>query len=84
MAAQATVALEATEERFLALKHFPSGLGFEADGTARWPADQFTFRLRDEGSIRLLEELHDAGAPVEPVKASKPAGAASPATAVKE
>jgi hypothetical protein len=61
MAEPATVAVEATEERYRALKHFPSGLGFEADGTARWPADQFTFRLRDEGAIRLLEDLHDAG-----------------------
>jgi hypothetical protein len=62
MAGETTVAVEATEERFRALKHYPSGLGFEADGTARWPADQFTFRLRDEGAICLLEDLHDAGA----------------------
>jgi len=61
MAGETTVAVEATEERYRALKHFPSQTGFEADGTARWPADQFTFRLRDEGAIRLLEDLHDAG-----------------------
>ena len=63
MAGSATVAVEATEERFRVFKHFPSQIGFEADGTARWPADAFTFRLRDEGAIRLLEDLHDTGAP---------------------
>ena len=62
MAGSATVAVEATEERYRALKHMPSQTGFEADGTARWPADQFTFRLRDEGAIRLLEDLHESGA----------------------
>lgn len=63
MAEPALVAVAVTEERFRALKHNPSGLGFEADGTARWPADQFTFRLRDEGAIRLLECLNDVGLP---------------------
>ena len=72
MAGETTVAVEATEARFRALKHYPSQTGFEADGTARWPADQFTFRLRDEGAIRLLEDLHDAGNPTD-------AGAAAPA-----
>lgn len=72
MAGETTVAVEATEARFCVLKHFPSQIGFEADGTARWPADQFTFRLRDEGAIRLLEDLHDAGTPAT-------AGAAAPA-----
>lgn len=86
MAGETTVAVEATEARFRVLKHFPSQIGFEADGTARWPADQFTFRLRDEGAIRLLEDLHDPGtpapaakaaAPVAPATASAPAPAAS-------
>lgn len=63
MADTATVAVEVTEERFCALKHFPSGLGFSEDGTARWPADQFTFRLRDEGVIRIAEHLNDPGLP---------------------
>lgn len=61
MAEPATVAVEATEERYRALKHHPSGLGFEADGTARWPADQFTFRLREDGAIRITEDLHQPG-----------------------
>lgn len=74
MAGSATVAVEATEARYRALKHYPSQTGFEADGTARWPADQFTFRLRDEGAIRLLEDLHDAGTPA---TAGAPAPAAS-------
>ncbi|WP_267426345.1 hypothetical protein [Methylobacterium sp. GC_Met_2] len=64
MAGETTVAVEATEECFRALKHFPSQTGFEADGTAVWPADQFTFALARDGAIRLLEDLHDSGAPV--------------------
>lgn len=86
MAGSATVAVEATEERYRALKHMPSQIGFEADGTARWPADQFTFRLRDEGAIRLLENLHDAGSSAV-ASASKPAtsaSAAAPAAASQE
>ncbi|MCJ2053996.1 hypothetical protein [Methylobacterium sp. J-070] len=76
MAGSATVAVEATEERYRALKHMPSQIGFELDGTARWPADQFTFRLRDEGAIRLLEDLHESGAPAAAAQASTaPAGA---------
>ncbi|MGU3668005.1 hypothetical protein ACLBX9_27780 [Methylobacterium sp. A49B] len=82
MAGETTVAVEATEARYRALKHFPSGTGFEADGTARWPADQFTFRLRDEGAIRLLEDLHDSGAPAASASAA-PAGAPA-ATAHQE
>ena len=74
MAGETTVAVEATQERYRALKHYPSQTGFEADGTAVWPADQFTFRLRDEGAIRLLEDLHDAGTPA---TAGAPAPAAS-------
>ena len=57
----AMVAVEATEERFRVLKHQPSGIGFEEDGRSEWPADQFTFRLKDEGAIRLLQDLHDPG-----------------------
>lgn len=72
MAGETTVAVEATEARFRVLKHFPSQIGFEADGTARWPADQFTFALARDGTIRLLEELHDSGAPA---ASAAPAGA---------
>ena len=73
MAEPATVAVEATEARYRALKHFPSQTGFEADGTARWPADQFTFALARDGTIRLLEDLHDSGAPA--ASSAAPAGA---------
>ncbi|WP_267355633.1 MULTISPECIES: hypothetical protein [unclassified Methylobacterium] len=78
MAGETTVAVEATEARYRALKHFPSQTGFEADGTARWPADQFTFALARDGAIRLLEDLHDSGAPVE---AAATASSAAPAGA---
>lgn len=86
MAGETTVAVEATEARFRALKHFPSQTGFEADGTARWPADQFTFALVRDGTIRLLEDLHDSGAPAQQASTSaKPAtssaSAAAPAAA---
>lgn len=84
MADTTTVAVEATEERFRTLKHFPSGLGFSEDGTARWPADQFTFRLRDDGAIRLTEDLHDTGAPAEAEPAGKPTAAAKAAPSPKE
>lgn len=73
MAGETTVAVEATEERYRALKHYPSQTGFEADGTARWPADQFTFALARDGTIRLLEDLHDTGAPA--ASSAAPAGA---------
>lgn len=66
-----TVAVEATEERYRSLKHHPSLIGFEADGKAEWPADQFTFRLRDEGAIRILTDLHDSGAAAAPAAAPK-------------
>ena len=72
MANTATVAVEATEERFRTLKHFPSGLGFSEDGTARWPADQFTFRLRDDGAIRIVEHLNDPGLPAGVVPGAPP------------
>lgn len=86
MAGSATVAVRATEERYRALKHMPSQTGFEADGTARWPADQFTFRLRDEGAIELLEDLHDAGGPaaLTSAKAATSASAAAPAATSQE
>lgn len=73
MAGSARVAVEATEECYRALKHFPSQTGFEADGTAVWPADAFTFALARDGAIRLLEDLHDSGAPA--ASSAAPAGA---------
>lgn len=49
------VAVEATDERYRALTHQPSGLPI----TERWPADAFTWRLRDEGAIRIVADLPD-------------------------
>lgn len=46
------VAVEATDARYAALTHQPSGLPV----TERWPADSFTYRLRDEGAIRIVPD----------------------------
>ncbi|GGC68551.1 hypothetical protein GCM10010994_28930 [Chelatococcus reniformis] len=53
------VAVEATEERYRALTHQPTGIPFDESGRSRWPADAFTFRLRNEGSIRILDGAAD-------------------------
>lgn len=53
MSDTATVAVEVTDNRYLTLVHQPDGIGFSADGTAVWPADQFTFKRILDGSIRL-------------------------------
>lgn len=50
------VAVEATEERYRVLRHEPSGESFDENGQGRWPADQFTYRLRNEGAIRIIND----------------------------
>ena len=50
------VAVEATSKQFRVLVHQPSGEGFDEAGKGLWPADQFTFRLIGEGSIRRVPE----------------------------
>lgn len=47
-----TVAVAVTDARYAALTHQPSGLPV----TERWPADAFTFRLRDDGAIRIVPD----------------------------
>lgn len=70
------VAVEATEERYRALQHQPSGAGFEENGRGLWPADQFTFRLRDEGAIRIVEP-GSAPAPAPPPILPESSGSAA-------
>ncbi|GJD58359.1 hypothetical protein [Methylobacterium dankookense] len=71
------IAVEAVEERFRALTHQPSGEPFSEDGKARWPADQFTFRLIQEGAIRRVQDApEDLGADPKP----EAAPVAAPAT----
>ncbi|MCJ2102471.1 hypothetical protein [Methylobacterium sp. E-046] len=55
MADPALVSVQATDARYLTLKHQPEGTGFNADGTALWPADQFTFALARDGVVRLVD-----------------------------
>ena len=57
------VAVEATEKRFRALVHEPSKAGFDEAGRGMWPADQFTFRLRNEGAIRVGDDVKPLPAP---------------------
>jgi hypothetical protein len=57
-----TVAVEATDEKYFVLKHQPTGLGLDADGKGTWPADQFTFRLAAEKSIRIVKDKAPAAA----------------------
>ncbi len=51
------VAVEATEERFRVLTHAASGEGFDADGKGMWPADQTTYRMRNEGALRIIDPV---------------------------
>jgi hypothetical protein len=52
MAEPGTIAVEATDAKYVALKHQPGGIPLDADGKGIWPADQFTFRLIGEGALR--------------------------------
>lgn len=57
------VAVEATDERYRALKHIPSGESLDAEtGRGRWPADSFTFALKRDGTLRFVEGGDDAAA----------------------
>lgn len=49
--------VEITDEKHQGLKHQPSGTGFEDNGTAFWPADSFTYKMRDEGAIRVIRDM---------------------------
>jgi hypothetical protein len=50
------VAVQATKKAFYGLRHEPSGSPLQEDGSGIWPADQYTFRLRDDGAIELLTD----------------------------
>ena len=60
------VAVEATAKRYRALRHEPSGATFDEHGHGVWPADQFTFRLRAEGALRIVEAAPDEKPGVDP------------------
>lgn len=64
------VAVQATKRDFYGLKHVPSGDTLDEQGRGEWPRDSFTFRLRDEKAIRLVEDDADAPTPAESRKAS--------------
>lgn len=59
------VTVEATKVAYRVLKHEPSGASIDPEtGRGEWPEDQFTFRLREEGAIRVLtaeEVANEAG-----------------------
>lgn len=50
------VAVQATKKAYYGLTHQPSGSPLDEEGKGIWPRDHFTFRLREEGSIELLDE----------------------------
>jgi hypothetical protein len=52
MPASKTIAVEATDKKYFGLKHMPGGRPLDKDGKGAWPADQFTFRLIQEGSLK--------------------------------
>jgi hypothetical protein len=65
------VAVEATEERYRALRHAPTGTPLDEDGRGIWPDDSFTRSLeRIDRSIRVIDvpvTVNDGA-----VKAAKP------------
>jgi hypothetical protein len=72
-----TIAVAATDPKYFGLKHMPSGIALDANGQGTWPADQFTFRLILEGSIK------ESGASAPPTAAAAPAAPAAPAAAAE-
>ena len=46
------VAVEAPDPKYFGLKHMPGALPLDGKGKAVWPADQFTFRLIQDGAIK--------------------------------
>lgn len=49
------VAVRATEKRYRVLRHEPTGGTLDEHGDGMWPPDSFTYRLRDEGAIKIVE-----------------------------
>lgn len=75
------VAVQATKRDFYGLQHV-CGDTLDDHGRGEWPRDSFTFRLRDEKAIRLIEaaepEPETATATTEePAPAAKPAAKAT-------
>lgn len=59
------VAVQATKREFYGLKHPVDG-PLNPDGSGEWSRDAYTFSLRDEKAIRLIET--DAATSAEPKK----------------
>ncbi len=55
--------VRATEKRFRALTHQPSGEGLDDKGEGLWPADAYTFRFEQEGALKRFEPDPPAKAP---------------------
>lgn len=79
------VAVEATKSAYRVLRHEPSGTPLDENGRGIWPADQFTFRLREDGAINVLDdEAQEARATAAKDGAEAKAHAASLARAEAE
>ncbi len=69
----ATIAVEATDKKYFGLKHMPGRLSLDAFGKGVWPADQFTFRMIQDGALReVVVSAAPAPAPL-PSAPSSPA-----------
>jgi hypothetical protein len=60
------VAIQATKRDYFGLKHMPRGLPLDKDGKGIWPADQFTFRLIQEGALCRQDAAASAAKPAAP------------------
>ncbi|GJE45363.1 hypothetical protein [Methylobacterium soli] len=70
MSASGKVAVQATRRDYYGLQHV-CGDTLDEHGRGEWPRDAFTFRLRDEKAIRLIEDEAETPAPAsEPKKAA--------------
>jgi hypothetical protein len=81
MSQSGTIAIVATDKKYFGLKHMPGALALDANGEGVWPADQFTFRLIQEGAIR---EQSAAAAQTAPAAPATPAAAPNPLSHLRE
>lgn len=84
MADDRTIAVEATDQRYFTLKHMPGRLPLDADGKGVWPADQFTFRLMQDGAIRRQEPAASDMPAASPISSIQSEPAAADAAAARK